>query len=176
MVLKRITNASHSMYQEALNLYRISFPYHERREGFSQKEILKDREYHFDLIYDEDVFVGLILYWENEQFVYIEHFCICPEMRNKQYGQKTLTLLKGENKTLLLEIDPPEDDVSKRRKCFYERCGFVENSFSHIHPPYHKENEGHNLLVMTCPKQISWGVFDDFSLYLKNKVMKNTFL
>lgn len=51
------------MYQEALNLYQISFPYHEQREKASQDEILNDSDYHFSLIYDRDVFVGLILYW-----------------------------------------------------------------------------------------------------------------
>lgn len=60
-------------------------------------------------------------------------------MRNKQYGQKTLSLLAKQGKTLILEIDPPKDDISKRRKGFYERCGFTENFFTHIHPPYHKE-------------------------------------
>lgn len=124
---------------------------------------------------DEDVFVGLILYWEQEQFIYIEHFCILPEMRNKQYGQKTLALLAKQGKTLILEIDPPENDISKRRKGFYERCGFRENFFTHIHPPYHKENEGHHLVIMTCPKQISKDMFDTFSHYLKNRVMKNVF-
>lgn len=128
MLLKRITNSSDPMYQEALKLYQISFPYHEQREKISQEEILNDREYHFSLIYDEDKFVGLILYWKNESFLYIEHFCILPEMRNKQYGQKTLNLLKEQNKTLMLEIDPPKDDISKRRKGFYERSGFTEKS------------------------------------------------
>lgn len=173
MILKRITNISHPMYHEALKLYQISFPYHEQREKHSQDEIIKDKEYHFSLIYDEEVFVGLILYWEHEQFVYIEHFCILPEMRNKQYGQKTLALLAKKGKTLILEIDPPKDDISKRRKGFYERCGFTENSFAHIHPPYHKENEGHHLVIMTCPKQVSEDMFDTFSDYLKNRVMQN---
>lgn len=117
----------------------------------------------------------MILYWEQEQFIYIEHFCILPEMRNKQYGQKTLALLAKQGKTLILEIDPPKDDISKRRKGFYERCGFTENSFTHIHPPYHKENEGHHLVIMTCPKQVSKDMFDTFSHYLKNRVMKNVF-
>ena len=63
MILKRITNRSHPMYQEALNLHQISFPYHEQREKASQDEILNDSDYHFSLIYDRDVFVGLILYW-----------------------------------------------------------------------------------------------------------------
>ena len=79
-------------------------------------------------------------------------------------------------KILLLEIDPPGDVISKHRKKFYERCGFVQNSFSHIHPPYHKENGGHSLLIMSCPKQISQSIFDAFNQYLKNKVMKNVFM
>ena len=93
MILKRIVNRSHPMYCEALKLYQISFPYHEQQEKNSQDEILKDDEYHFSLIYDENIFVGIILYWEQEQFIFIKHFCILPEMRNKQYGQKTLSFL-----------------------------------------------------------------------------------
>ena len=145
----------------------------EQREKRSQDDILKDDEYHFALIYDEDVFVGLILYWEQEEFIYIEHFCILPEMRNKQYGQKTLALLAKQGKTLILEIDLPIDDISKHRKGFYERCGFTENYFTHTHPPYHKGTEGHRLVVMSWPKQISQGLFDSFSDYLKNRVMEN---
>lgn len=175
MLLKRIMDVADPMYQEALKLYQISFPDHEQREKYSQEKILKDDEYHFSLVYDDDAFVGLVLYWEQEQFIYIEHFCILPEMRNRQYGQKTLALLEKQGKTLILEINPPKDDISKRRKGFYERCGFTENDFAHIHPPYHETNEGHHLIIMTCPKQISQDIFDRFSDYLKNKVMKNAF-
>ena len=74
MILKRIVNRSHPMYCEALKLYQISFPYHEQQEKNSQDEILKDDEYHFSLIYDENIFVGIILYWEQEQFIFIKTF------------------------------------------------------------------------------------------------------
>lgn len=173
MILERVKDIAHPMYNQALKLYQISFPHHEQREKRSQEKILSDDEYNFMLIYDEDVFVGLLLYWEQEEFIYIEHFCILPEMRNKQYGQKALTLLSEQNKTLILEIDLPVDDISKRRKKFYERCGFTENFFTHTHPPYHKETEGHRLVVMSCPKQISQCLFDNFSDYLNNRVMKD---
>ena len=97
-------------------------------------------------------------------------------MRNKQYGRKVLSLLGGKQKTLILEIDPPVDNISKRRKGFYERCGFIENSFQHIHPPYHKQNHGHNLVIMTYPKQISYNEYSTFNRYLKNKIMNNAFI
>ena len=137
MNLERITSPLHPLYKQALELYQISFPFHEQREAFSQAAILHDDAYHFDLIYDAGTFVGLVLYWESLDYIYIEHFCILPEMRNKQYGRRALSLLKMRQKTLILEIDPPIDAISVRRKGFYERCGFVENPYPHIHPPYH---------------------------------------
>lgn len=175
LYLKRITDTTNSMYTPAMELYQISFPFHEQREAFSQSAILHDEAYHFDLIYDQDVFVGLALYWEMSGYLYLEHFCILPEMRNHQYGQKALTLLGQKGKTIILEIDPPVDPISLRRKGFYERCGFVENPYPHVHPPYHKGNHGHQLVIMTRPSQISQEEYDDFKDFLQNHIMKNAY-
>jgi len=65
MNLERITSPLHPLYKQALELYQISFPFHEQREAFSQAAILHDDAYHFDLIYDAGTFVGLVLYWES---------------------------------------------------------------------------------------------------------------
>ncbi|MDO5415587.1 MAG: GNAT family N-acetyltransferase [Lachnospiraceae bacterium] len=175
MNFDRITDAPHPMYQKALELYRISFPQHEQREAFSQERILSDGEYHFDLIYDGADFVGLILYWETGDFLYIEHFCIRPEARNHGYGEAALNLMKEKKKTLILEIDPPADPVAERRKGFYERCGFVENPYPHVHPPYHPENAGHALVVMTYPGVISEEEYHNFAEHLGRRVMFEVF-
>lgn len=175
MILERITSPVHPVYKRALELYQISFPFHEQREAFSQAAIFNNDEYHFDLLYDEDIFVGLILYWETSDFIYVEHFCILPEMRNKQYGQKGLLLLREKQKTIILEIDPPIDEISIRRKGFYERCGFVENPYSHVHPPYHKGNKGHELVIMSNPASITQSEYDVFHKYLQDTIMKGAF-
>lgn len=173
MRLERITIASHPMYLRAMELYRSSFPAHELREAASQAEIMNDPAYHFDLIYDGNVFVGEVLYWEVAGFYYIEHFCILPEMRNRHYGQKALEVLRPT--PLILEIDPPVDAISIRRRGFYERCGFVENLYRHVHPPYHKGNHGHDLVIMSRPDKLSQSEYDEFARYLKDTVMKNVF-
>ena len=173
MNTERITSPLHPLYKQALELYQISFPLHEQREAFSQTAILHDDAYHFDLIYDAGTFVGLVLYWETPDYIYIEHFCILPEMRNRKYGQRTLSLLKARQKTLILEIDPPIDAISMRRKGFYERCGFVENPYPHIHPPYHKGNKGHELVIMSSPAPISQAEYDAFHADLQEKVMNH---
>lgn len=175
MHFERLTDPGHPMYKAAMALYGGSFPLHEQREKASQERILHDEEYFFNLIYDEDAFVGLILCWESEPFIYVEHFCILPEMRNKRYGQKALAHLGQRGKTVILEIDPPVDPISIRRKGFYERCGFVSNPYSHIHPPYHKGNEGHKLVVMSLPDRITQAGYDAFKHYLEERVMADVF-
>lgn len=165
----------HLLYKQALELYRVSFPFHEQRESVSQEAILSNDLYHFDLIYDGESFVGLVLYWERSDYIYIEHFCIQPELRNRQYGQRALSLLQEKGKIMILEIDPPIDAISMRRKGFYERCGFVENPYPHIHPPYHKENTGHELVIMSNPRLILQSEYDSFNSFLKGIIMNHAF-
>ena len=171
MKFDRITSPAHPLYEEAMNLYKISFPFHEQREELSQTEILANPFYHFDVVCDQGSFIGEILYWEIGDFLYIEHFCVLPSVRNRHYGQKILATLQ--NTPLILEIDPPSDTISHRRKGFYERCGFVENPYSHIHPPYHKGNRGHTLMIMSSPRVLTPEEYGMFSQSLQSMVMKN---
>ena len=93
-----MTSAGHPDYAKAMALYRSSFPEHELREEASQEKIMGHPQYHFDGVYDGDCWAGLILYWETEKFLYVEHFCIFPELRGRKYGQRALEKLneKGE--------------------------------------------------------------------------------
>lgn len=176
MRFERITDVSHPMFAQAMALYQESFPVHEQREALSQERILKHPDYHFSLVYDEALWIGLVLYWEQAEYLYIEHLCIIPTMRNKQYGQHVLTLLAEQSKTIILEIDPPVDTISIRRKGFYERCGFTVNVYSHTHPPYHQDCAGHKLVVMTAPQAVSAEMYDAFASYLNQVVMQDAFI
>lgn len=60
--------------------------------------------------------MGLLLYWEAEDFRYVEHFCVRPELRGRRYGAKALEELGRDGKTVVLEIDPPVDDIARRRQ------------------------------------------------------------
>lgn len=173
MEFKRITRTDDPLYARAIALYHDSFPLHEQREALSQSRILENDAYHFNVICDNGAFVGEILYWAIGDFFYIEHFCIDLAVRNKSYGQKTLSALQ--NTPLVLEIDPPVDAISLRRKHFYERCGFVENPYPHVHPPYHAGSAGHALVVMSAPRGLSEKEYAHFNEYLHNTVMKDVY-
>ena len=163
------------MFNDALALYSVSFPIYEQRKLKSQLEVLSEHDYHFNLIIDKDIFVGFILYWETNEFRYIEHLAINPALRNSGYGCKALEILKKEDKTIILEIDPPTDEISIRRKGFYERIGFKANQYKHVHPPYIENENGHELVIMTYPSIIDNDIYKNFNEYLCGKVMNKPY-
>lgn len=171
MRFERLTNTDNEMFLRAMDLYWSSFPLSEQREYQSQFSIMDEPEYHFELLYEGDEFVGMLLYWDAESFIYVEHFCTCREKRCMGLGAKALELLKNEGKPVILEIDLPVNEITLRRKGFYERNGFVANDFEHIHPSYHAMFPGNPLVVMSCPEALSEAEHKEFYRYLCDTVM-----
>ena len=77
---------------------------------------------------DSDI-VGCSTIWEFKDFAYVEHFATSPLSRGSGIGAKVMHLITEMiNKPIILEVEPPEDEFSKRRINFYERCGYILNS------------------------------------------------
>ncbi len=168
----RIKSEKDEFFADAMKLYSVSFPLHEQRKSGAQKKVLKDCEYYFYVLLQGGVFAGAMLCWQSENFVYVEHFCILESLRGKGIGTAALEWLFSRGKTVILEIDPPCDAVSIRRKGFYEKAGFFENPYKHIHPPYREEYKGHELVIMSSGAKISEEKYSDFARYLTLRVMK----
>ena len=152
-------------------LYAASFPLHEQRLSDSQEHILGLDAYHMELIEENGEPLGAIFFWETEAFIYVEHFCMEPSVRGKGFGEQALALLAERGKRIILEIDPPVDDIARRRKGFYQRCGFCENPYPHVHPAYRSEFQGHELVVMSYPSELDESVYRAFFTYLRDVVM-----
>ncbi len=168
----RLTDPAAPRFGEAFSLYEISFPIYERRTRAAQSARLSHPEYHFDLLVEGEQFLGLLLFWESEGFRYVEHFATCPQLRGQGRGARALAQLNSEGIPVVLEIDPPRDEVSIRRQHFYERCGFFANSYRHVHPPTGRAMRG-ILVVMTCPAPASQEEYDRFAAYLGGTVMED---
>ena len=121
------------------DLYMQSFPVHEQRLRERQEGVLGHPEYHCDLLCQGETRVGLLMWWAGPGFRYVEHFAIAPQLRGQSWGSRALREFLAEGDPVVLEIDPPEDPVSRRRKGFYEGLGLVSNPWPHIHPPYRLE-------------------------------------
>lgn len=175
MEFVRLTDADDPRLEAALRLYGESFPAHEQRGAASQREIMSHPDYRFTLVFEDETFLGEVLYWEAEGFLYVEHFCMMPQVRGRGYGRRALEKLGASadeaGRRVILEIDPPVDDIARRRKGFYERAGYRANGWTHVHPPYHEANEGHALVVMSYPAALSREEYEAFDGYLRRTVM-----
>lgn len=170
MRLHRMTDSRSELYDRAYALYRSAFPHEERRDEAEHARAMKNPDYHFDLIMNGDELIGVMLYWERNEFLYLEHFTTLPEVRGKGYGAKALELLKQKNKPILLEIEPPVDELTKRRYAFYCRNGFEMNPHYHIQAKYHIGDEDLELKILSYPYVLSAAEYSSFIDYMHKEI------
>ena len=174
MQLLRIYSITNKYFNDALKIYKNSFPEFEQRTLESQIEVLNHNQYYCCVILENNLLIGILFYWKYEDYNYIEHFAILSNLRGQNYGSNILKKFCENNSNTLLEIDPPIDDISIKRLNFYSNLGFKLQEFEHIHPPYRKNYTGHKLKMMSFNKDLSIDEYNNFNNFLKTTVMKYT--
>ncbi len=175
MELIRISNSQAPEFEAINEIYKNSFPIFEQRTQSDQLEALSCAEYFCHAVKDNGIVVGLLYTWRTDTFIYVEHLAILESERGKNYGTKLLEqLIATASLPIILEIDPPVDAVSIRRRGFYEKLGFVMNDFLHIHPAFTKESGEYELKVLSIPK-IDESLYNNFRKYLDNTIMYYSF-
>lgn len=172
MEFVRINSNDNNYFDDVMNIYKVSFPIFEQRIIKNQIDVLKDDKYNFMAVYENNELVGILLYWDLDNCKYIEHLAISPSLRGKSYGSRILKDFCENNGTIILEIDPPVDDISIKRLNFYSNLGFKLQEFEHIHPPYRKEYKGHKLKIMSFNRNLSEDEYNEFNVFLKERIMK----
>lgn len=171
--LERLNSSNARLFDEAIRLYRDAFPKEERRDKDEQSRILENEAYHFEFILDGDELCGIALFWELEELIFLEHFAIKPSMRSMGLGSTVLEILKKKEKRLLLEIEPPTDELTKRRYGFYKRCGFVMNPYYHIQAKLRCGDGDVVLNVLSYPDVLSEREYGDFYGYMLREISCN---
>ena len=167
--LRRIC-ANEQLYVWAVEQLSVSFPACERRDEAEQRAVMAHPDYRLCAIMDGGVPVGVVGYFDTPEFIYFENFCISPDKRNGGYGSQALQLLTASGKPFILEIEPPEDELTRRRLAFYQRNGMVVNSYPHIQPHYRADDPDLPLTVLSYGCQITQAQYDAFRAYLDANV------
>ena len=158
LTYRRFLSTADAGWAAAYRLYEASFPPCERRS-----------------VWDGDLFVGLVFWWlADEGYAYLEHLAVEPVLRGHNYGARILHDLCRRAGRVILEIDPPEDEISRRRRGFYERNGFVYNEYDYIHPSYLRPPQPHRLMVMSYPEAISPAEFEAFRTFARGVAVEYT--
>ncbi len=161
-------------FDKMYSIMENSFPSDEYRPCDEQKALFENREYKvYTWHNDNDDVIAFISTWEFENFLYIEHFAVSPKYRSGGTGTKILNAVKNEtNKVICLEVEPPNEDISKRRIGFYERNGFFLNEYPYTQPPISKGKNPIPLMIMTYDRKISKKEFNDIKNRLYTSVYK----
>ena len=151
----KLKKATESEFDGIYREMQKNFIPEEIRDYTEAREVIAEEGYSLYHITQDDTRVGFISVWELSEFAFVEHFVIYEGYRNKGLGERTLLLLKDKFKKILLEAEPPEDEIKTRRISFYKRCGFHENPNEYFQPPYRKGDAGTRLVLLSYPKILS---------------------
>ena len=166
MQFLRLKNQADKYYNEAIALYERNFLLSERRDADEQRRVMLNDDYHFEVVLDGDQLCGFAFYWETEKYIFLEHLCVHEQRRNQRIGHAILDYLKGKGKIIYLEIEPIVDEITAKRKKFYESCGYFLNDHHHIQVKYRLEDDDLQLLIMTLGRTISKQEYDEFYAYM----------
>lgn len=158
-------------FDQIFDIMEKSFPLDEYRTYEGQKALLDKDKYAIYGIKRDGKVVAFITFWENESVVFIEHFAVSPMCRNEGLGGKILReLLSSRSEiTVCLEVEPPENDIAKRRIAFYERNGFFLNTHPYMQPALSVGRSPIRLMIMTSGRTID---ADEFAK-LKNTLYES---
>ena len=166
-MLQRINETD---FPEIYRIMQASFSDDEYRPYDEQLALFEEPEYR---IYYMPA--GFLAVWEFESFIYIEHFAVDPALRNSGTGSAMLQeLVKQYQKPICLEVELPEDELTRRRIGFYERNGFVFNEYPYIQPPISKGKSPVPLRIMTYGSAITQDTFEEMKRVLYQRVYKCT--
>lgn len=134
----------------ARDLFESAFPEVERPDFDKLKR--RDKRFHFLVATtaDDDQPVGILSYWDFEDYTYVEHFAIDEALRGQGLGKAVfLNFMSQRTGQVLLEVELPHDEVSEHRIEFYATMGFDSNPQAYEQPSYHNDNSRVPMLIMS---------------------------
>jgi GNAT superfamily N-acetyltransferase len=170
--LKRLTTGEN--LQILKDLYISAFPADERREFSELPELLFEDQCFIYKIDTENLgYTGFCICWDFGGFTFIEHFATTAENRGLGIGEKTLSVLKSKHaKTIILETEPPVDEITRRRVNFYMRNGFRMLHRNYVQPSYGSNKPEVDLKLMYWGEEPDSQQLDTMICIIKESVYK----
>lgn len=161
-------------FEQLYALMEDSFPKAEIRNFKGQQELLENPHYNVYVLREKSEILAFFAEWANETYRFLEHLAVNEKFRSQGLGSKTLQAYKTlSSKPVILEVEPPKDDIQKRRVKFYERNGFHLSTYSYIQPVINEGYESVPLVMMTYPEALDNKELDQVKKWLDQTVYKS---
>ena len=139
-------------------------PFHYHKKMFSQPTFF-GRQY--------NNFSAFIIGYQFEKYLFLELFMVQEHLRNQGIGRAFLERIIQEAKTpIILEVEHPTDELTKRRIDFYKRLGFHLNISDYQMPIFDENHGGVPLYLMSYPNKLSPYEIEDYT----HKIHKEVYL
>lgn len=165
MYINSLKIADKNDFDRIFEIMEDAFPLSERRT-FEKQLLLFDNSFYKPYVYyKNNIIEAFILCWEICKVIFIEHFAVDKKLRGTGIGTKLLKdFLNSSHRPVCLEVELPENEITKRRISFYERLGFKLNDFEYFQPSLQPGQKKIQLKIMSYPEKLSE---EDFNLYRK---------
>ena len=144
-----IREKSHILFEKMWEIYDYSFPFEEKRNMQEHECVMRDADFFSDVILSGGEVVGIMFYWQMPKYAYIEHFAISKDMRGRGIGSAALDEFLKLHPSAVLEIEPPCDVITEKRKAFYDKAGFKFYDLDYMHPSFGKRFPPYKLSLMS---------------------------
>lgn len=80
---------------------------------------------------------AMLCYWHFDTFIYVEYLAVDPTLRGGGIGRRIMERLVSDSMLpVILEVEPPTDQLTTRRVAFYQRLGFQLLPDPYVQPSY----------------------------------------
>ena len=146
---------SQDRFDDVFAIMEKSFPPDEMRPYSEQRTLLSNERYKVFAAFEYGKMIAFAATWQFEKVLFLEHLATDSAMRGKGIGAKILAYLTSDEcRTVCLEAEPPESEITRRRIAFYNRNGFYLNEYPYIQPPISKGRNTVPLMIMTHGRKI----------------------
>ncbi|TKH42891.1 GNAT family N-acetyltransferase [Paenibacillus terrae] len=159
-------------FSQVYAIMEASFPETECRIFASQKALLTHPSYRLITEKGEQGHtIAFLAGWEFTHFRFVEHIAVDQAIRGGGLGKKLMSrFISQSDKLVVLEVEPPEDEWTRRRIGFYERLGFHLNDFEYVQPPLRAGQTDLRLQIMSYPYALTEQDFAPFRQILYTEV------
>ena len=130
-------------FDEIFSLLESAFPPSERRTKEDQEKLMDLDEYSIFGLKKRGSLIGFVAEWEGPEYRFVEHFVVNEAFRGNGIGSGLLSDYHDlSDKPVVLEVEPPENDVQKKRVRFYKRNGYHLSEYSYVQPTINADIKG----------------------------------
>ena len=146
-----------NVFDQVYGIMEESFPLIEYRTYEGQQALLANASYRLlTKTNEQDEIIAFLAGWDFDEFCFVEHIAVKPSIRGGGLGkQLMLDFIEQMNKPVVLEVEPPDEEMAQRRIGFYERLGFHLNSYPYVQPPLRVGQPDFPLMMMSYPGLLS---------------------